>query len=284
MGQQLDASAIRLLVLDIDGTIVGASNAVNVAVIQAVQAAQAKGIQVAIATGRMYCSALRFHQAVGSTLPLISYQGALIKDPASGKIHRHLTVPSQLAESLLDAFAQPEWRSRLSVHYYLNNDLTDQLYLQKLTEDSQDYAKTTGVKPIVVSDLYQLLEHEPTKLLAMCEDTAAIQTLLQTMRDRFRPDELYLTTSTAHFFEATHPLVSKGTAVRYLAESWLGLQPENVMVIGDNFNDLEMIQYAGVGVAMGNAPAGVKAVADWIAPDVELDGAAIAIEKFLLTA
>jgi hypothetical protein len=278
MGKQLDVSAIRLLVLDIDGTIVGASNEVRETVIQAVQAAQAQGIQVAIATGRMYCSALRFHQAVSSTLPLISYQGALIQDPASNKIHRHLTVPNHLARILLDTFDQAEWRSLLSVHYYFN----DQLYLQEVTADSQDYAKITSVKPIVVGDLHQLLEHEPTKLLAMCEDTAVIQTLLQTMRDRFRPDELYLTTSTPYFFEATHPLVSKGTAVQYLAESCLGLQPENVMVIGDNFNDLEMIQYAGIGIAMGSAPAGVKAYADWVAPDVEMDGAAIAIEKFLL--
>jgi hydroxymethylpyrimidine pyrophosphatase-like HAD family hydrolase len=75
-----------------------------------------------------------------------------------------------------------------------------------------------------------------------------------------------------------------GRAVRYLAEEVLQLQPENVMVIGDNFNDLEMIQYAGIGVAMGNAPAGVQAIADWVAPTVEANGAAAAIEEFLLNA
>lgn len=55
------------------------------------------------------------------------------------------------------------------------------------------------------------------------------------------------------------------------------------MTIGDNFNDLEMIEYAGIGVAMGNAPAEVKAVARWSAPSVEEDGAAAAIEKFVLS-
>jgi hydroxymethylpyrimidine pyrophosphatase-like HAD family hydrolase len=60
------------------------------------------------------------------------------------------------------------------------------------------------------------------------------------------------------------------------------LQPENVMTIGDNFNDLEMLQYAGLGVAMGGAPAGVKAVANWVAPDVEVDGVAAAIAEFVL--
>ncbi|MGC8713558.1 MAG: HAD-IIB family hydrolase, partial [Leptodesmis sp.] len=86
----------------------------------------------------------------------------------------------------------------------------------------------------------------------------------------------------ATFFEATNPLVNKGTAVQYLAEEYLGLKPENVMTIGDNFNDVEMIQYAGIGVAMGNAPDGVKAMADWVAPTVEEDGVVAAIEQFLL--
>jgi len=62
----------------------------------------------------------------------------------------------------------------------------------------------------------------------------------------------------------------------------LGLQSAQVMTLGDNFNDLEMIQYAGVGVAMGDAPEGVKAVANWVAPTVEEDGAAVAIAKFVL--
>ncbi|MFM7372484.1 MAG: HAD family hydrolase, partial [Sphaerospermopsis kisseleviana] len=72
---------IKLLVLDIDGTIAGHDNQVSDTVQQAIKAVQAKGIQVAIATGRMYCSALRFHQDIQSNLPLVAYQGAWIQDP-----------------------------------------------------------------------------------------------------------------------------------------------------------------------------------------------------------
>ncbi|MEO1637596.1 MAG: HAD hydrolase family protein, partial [Cyanobacteria bacterium J06631_9] len=82
--------------------------------------------------------------------------------------------------------------------------------------------------------------------------------------------------------EATNPLVNKGAAVRYIAEELLGLQRNNVMTVGDNFNDVEMLEYAGIGVAMGSAPAKVQSIANWVAPDVEQDGAAVAIEKFLL--
>lgn len=269
---------IKLLVLDIDGTIAGVSNQIEESVKQAIQAAKALGVQVAIATGRMYCSALRFHQEIGSTLPLICYQGALIKDPATQHVYRHWPVSLQLALQLLEHFEQPELRSLLSVHVYLN----DQLYVRSLTDASLAYGDRTGVEPIPVGDLRQFLTADPTKILALCDDTTAIDNLLSTLRQRYTPAELYLTSSVATFFEATHPDVNKGTAVRYLAEEILGLQPSNVMAIGDNFNDLEMIAYAGIGVAMGNAPMQVRAKASWVAPSVELDGAAAAIEEFVL--
>lgn len=272
-------SDIQLLVVDIDGTIVGESNTLSTAVKQAIIAAQSRKIKVAIATGRMYCSALRFHQEIGSSLPLVAYQGAWIQDPATDSILHHLSVSREMACQLLNYFEQPELRSLLSVHFYIN----DQLYVRELTRETEIYAKRSGITPIAVGDLRQTLSNEPTKVLALCDDTDIIDTVLGSLRQQYTPAELYLTKSVATFFEATHPLVNKGVAVRYLAEEMLGLEPTNVMTIGDNFNDVEMLEYAGIGVAMGNAPEAVKAIAQWVAPSVELDGAAVAIEKFLLS-
>ncbi len=188
---------------------------------QAIVAAQARGVQVAIATGRMYRSALRFHQEINSSLPLLAYQGAWIQDPVTQKIHRHLPVSRELAHKLLNYFEQPELQALLSVHFYIN----DQLYVREITRETELYAEGSGITPFA----------------------------------------------------------NKGTGVRYLAEELLGLQRTNVMTIGDNFNDVEMLEYAGIGVAMGNAPAAVKAITQWVAPDVEQDGAVAAIEKFLLS-
>jgi Cof subfamily protein (haloacid dehalogenase superfamily) len=269
---------IKLLVLDIDGTIAGETNSISEPVKQAITAAQAQGIQVAIATGRMYRSALRFHQEINSTLPLIAYQGAWIQDPVSQKIHQHLPVSRKIAEQLLDYFEQPELRSLLSVHFYIN----DQLYVREVTAETQIYAERSGITPIPVGDLRQALSNEPTKVLALCDDTDIIDNLLGSLRSQYTPAELYLTKSVATFFEATNPFANKGTAVRYLAEEQLGLKPHNVMTIGDNFNDVEMLTYAGIGIAMGNAPPQVQAIANWIAPNVEDNGVAVAIEKLLL--
>ncbi|MBD2180121.1 HAD family phosphatase [Planktothrix sp. FACHB-1355] len=275
---------IKLLVLDIDGTIAGESNQIREPVKQAIKAVQAKGVQVAIATGRMYRSALRFHQDIGSQLPLIVYQGALIKDPTTQKVLRHLPVAKKIALQLLDYFEQPELRSLLSVHFYIN----DRLYVRQITPETEIYAQRSAIEPIPVGDLRLALTGDngedicPTKVLALSDDTDTIERLLGSLKQQYTPAELYLTKSVATFFEATNPWVNKGTAVRYLAEDILGLESGNVMAVGDNYNDVEMLEYAGVGVAMANSPFDVQAIAHWVAPSVEEDGVVAAIEKFIL--
>ena len=271
-------SDIRLLVLDIDGTIAGKSNNIREPVIRLIHTVQKNGIQVAIATGRMYRSAVRFHQTVGSSLPLIAYQGAWIQDPKTQKMYQHWAVPKAMVQSLLDYFETPDLRSLLSVHFYIN----DQLYVREITPETKAYSERSGIDAIAVGDLRSTLTTEPTKVLALSDDTELIGSMLGSLQEQYTPAELYLTKSVATFFEATHPAANKGLAVKYLAEELLGLKPENVMTMGDNFNDLEMIQYAGIGVAMGNAPEEVQQHAQWVAPTVELDGAAAAIEEFLL--
>ncbi len=269
---------IRLLVLDIDGTLAGVSNQIRPAVMQTIRVAQAKGVEVAIATGRMYQSALRFHHDVGSKLPLLAYQGALIKEPATAIVHRHCPLPKAIALQLLNHFEQMELNSLLSIHFYIN----DQLYVREITSETQAYAERSGVDPIVVIDLRQALVANPTKVLALSDNIDLIDTLLSSLQQHYTPAELYFTKSVATFFEAAHPEVNKGAAVRYLAEEMLSLQREQVMAIGDNFNDVEMLNYAGLGIAMGNAPEEVKAKADWVAPDVDHEGVAAAIEEFIL--
>ncbi|WP_008312357.1 Cof-type HAD-IIB family hydrolase [Leptolyngbya sp. PCC 6406] len=274
---------IRLLVLDIDGTISGEANQVTPTVLTAIAAAQKQGVAVAIATGRMYRSALRFHQAVGSTLPLISYQGALIKDPTTQTLHRHTPLPRALALALLQALKDSEIRQDLSIHLYID----DQLHVRAILPETQGYAARSEVTPQAVGDLLAFLTQGPTrdttKLLALSPDPEKTVAMRAQLRRQYPPEELYLTQSVATFFEATHPLAHKGAAVKFLAEDLMGLSPDQVMTVGDNFNDVEMLHYAGTAVAMGDAPAAVQAVADWVAPSVEVDGAAAAIEKFLLS-
>jgi len=269
---------LRLVVLDIDGTISGESNEVNPGVIHALQTVKEQGIQVAIATGRMYRSALYFAQAIGADLPIICYNGAWIQDAKTEETLWHLPVPRELALELLDYCEHPERRADLDVHFYLN----DELYVREITEDTRLYIERSRIEANAVGDLRNILEEPPTKVLAMSSQPEVTKTLLSTLQQRYSREELYLTQSNPYFFEACHPGASKGKAVRYLVEEVLHLEAKNMLAIGDNFNDLEMLQYAAVGVAMGDAPPEVKTQADWVAPDVETDGVVAALEKFIL--
>ncbi|AFY94815.1 Cof-type HAD-IIB family hydrolase [Chamaesiphon minutus] len=274
----LSTAEIKLLILDIDGTIAGKSNQVSTRVKQAIQAAQAKGVRVGIATGRMYKSAMRFHNDIGADMPLIAYQGAWIQDPATGKRYRHHPVPVAIARELIDYFEQPDLLDRLSVHVYRD----DCLYVREINADTELYVGRSGIEVTAVKDLRTLLTDCPTKLLAMSEDTALIQDLLVDLRQRYAPSDLHVTTSVPIFLETTHSGANKGAAIDYLATSLLNITAENVLAIGDNYNDVEMLGYAGIGVAMGNAPSDVQSLADWVAPDIEADGVAATIEKFIL--
>lgn len=273
------AKAIRLVITDIDGTISGVNNDLNPMVKETIQAVRDKGIQVAIATGRMYCSARRYHQALNLNTPILAYQGAWIQNPLTDQLHRHWTLGKDHALQLLDYFEAVEFSHHLSIHAYVD----DRLYVREITPETELYIDRTTVTVYPVGDLRNILnETEATKLLALSHNADHIDSLYTDLRARYSPAELYLTKSVATFFEATNPLVNKGTAVQYLAEELMGLQPHEVMTIGDNFNDVEMLEYAGISVAMGNAPAAVQQTADWVAPDVESDGAAIALQKLFL--
>ncbi len=123
--------------------------------------------------------------------PALAYQGAWIQDPATDQLYRHWPVSKQTAQQLLDYFEQPQLRSLLSVHFYIN----DQLYVRELTPETQIYSQRSGIEPIAVGDLRQVLIDEPTKVLALSDDTAVIDQLLGSLRQQYTPAELYLTKS-----------------------------------------------------------------------------------------
>jgi Cof subfamily protein (haloacid dehalogenase superfamily) len=270
------AREIRLLVLDIDGTIMDQSDRIRGSVAHAVQLAQRRNVSVAIATGRLYQSSLHAYQTIGSTLPLICHEGALIQEPATGFVHRHWPLDSRMAANVLDLTERLNAGDRLSVHFHIQ----DQLYVSDLDRATMDFCKLAGVEPIVMSDLRQLLNLQITKVMMLSDETTVIARIYDELKKSGSQIQLRYNKSMTEL-EAFHPTVNKGLAVSYLAEEIMSLKPENVMTIGDDFTDIEMFQYSGISVAMGNAPGQVKAYADWVSSNIEEDGVAQAIERWI---
>ena len=272
------AADIRLLVLDLDGTIVDKSNHIRDSVAQAVDLVKGRGVAVAIATGRRYQSSLPAYDFIGSTLPLICYEGGLIRDRNTGFTHRHWPLEPQVVSQILDHTERLSLDGRLSVHLHVGDDL----YVSNLNDASRKFFEGSTIVPIVMSDLRPLLMNRATtKVMVLSDDVESItrlSTQLKNSDSRTRITEYKSIT----LLEAFHPTVNKRLAVRCLVEEIMALRPENVMAIGDDFTDIEMLEYAGVGVAMGNAPAAVKACADWATTTIEEDGVARAVERWIL--
>lgn len=272
MSSPTSASAIQLLAVDLDGTTLDHAGQISARVLAAVRAAVERGVRVTIATGRNLPSSRPFAERLGINAPLICQQGGLVYDLARERPLRHLTLPRALSCELLALEREyPDWKAVL---YYNNRIFITQ------ADWLDGMQPLIGYAPTVVPDLCAALaEGEADKVLYAVQPEDAPRAL-QTLRARVGA-RATVVQSHARFVEVIPLEADKGSALRWLAH-YLGVPREAVMAIGDQGNDDTMVAWAGVGVAMGNASPSTQAVADWVAPPIDQDGAAVAIERFVL--
>jgi len=266
---------IHLLALDMDGTLMDDDMVIESArVRRAIAASLELGVAVTLATGRMFDFVLPFARDLGITAPLICYQGGLIQAPDSDAPLYRATMDVALMREVL------EWQTQRGCHLVLYAD--DDVFLDQRQRPETFYRDMLGERLVWVEDFYSVLErHKPVKFIIFV-DPARAQQVETELRQRFG-GRMELTRSHTLIVEGNPLGVSKGNALRYLA-AHLGVPQAQVMAVGDQDNDTSMIAWAGVGVAMGNGSPATKSVADWIAPPVTEDGAAAAIERFVLDA
>ena len=268
--------AIRLLVLDLDGTIVGPRLTVSRRTTTAVRHAQDAGVPVVIATGRMYPSASRIAGTLGLETPMICNQGADVRaagapdadDPPPLLYHR--TMPSRVARDAIT------WARERGFAPHMNAE--DRLVAQLDDDGAPNYERILGVGVELVDDLLRAVKR-PTKVLAVGPADLP-QRELDEARDAFA-GRAQVTVSHPNYLEFTARGVHKGRAVRWLARR-LGIPLRDVMAIGDQINDVEMLALVGHGVAMGGSPDPVRAAARYVTARYEEDGAALAIEALVL--
>lgn len=264
--------SIRLLALDLDGTILADLHTILPRTQVAIRAATERGVYVTIATGREYDITHKFVQMLGLTTPTICCQGGLIYNAHTGETINCEGLSVPLAHQLIDLA-----RARgLALHLYLGEAKS---YTEAATPLSRDIFARVGATITEVDDLKRRVTTPPVKGLIVhpADEAAALVSELQALLN----GHLSVLRSHTSLIEITSSQVSKGYALAILA-NYYGIAQTEVMAIGDQDNDIEMIVWAGLGVAMGNASAGAKAVADVIAPPLSEEGAAWAIEKFIL--
>jgi hypothetical protein len=261
----------RLVVADLDGTVRSRQLGITAGVRGAVAAAQARGVRVCVATGRMWRSAAPWVERLGADSPAILYNGGLVLDFATGRTLYERRLPRETAA---EALALIRRDSEVQPHLYLH----DRVYVSRRHPLTEAYAADDGLEYEVVPSLEALLSDDPHKILVVGA-TPRIEALAHAVRAAGLP--VHAVQSEPTYLEILPPGISKGTALQAMLEA-LDLSREEVVAIGDNWNDLEMIEAAGLGVAMGHAPEGVRARAGYVCGTAEEDGVREVIERFVL--
>jgi len=265
--------AIKLVALDLDDTLLDPGLRISEDCIKAIQEVRKRGVMITISTGRMYPSALPYALQLGIDVPLITYQGACVKNSLSEEVLYLKPVPAELAREVIHFFQN----AGVHCHSYFG----DRLVMESLTEEGRFYARLAGVEPTIVDNLIDSLESNAAlKIMAISNHESQLLELEGKLNFKYG-DKLHITRSKPYFLEVMHPEADKARALEVIARHYR-IDQQDVMAIGDSYNDLEMLQWAGVGVAMGNAFQVVKDAADFVTATNEEDGVAEALRRFIL--
>jgi Cof subfamily protein (haloacid dehalogenase superfamily) len=268
---------IRLVALDIDGTLIGDDLLLRDRTVAAVRAARRRGVCVSLVTGRMSTSAIVFARELGLTDPIVAYQGALIRelrpegDERLGRLIHHRPLAADVAREVVT------WSRAAGLEPHVNH--LERFVIRADDPRAEDYSSFLGSRAEIVPDLLAWLRHPVSKLLAVgvepIDDAG-----LSDLRARFA-GRAAVTISHPRFLEFLAPGVSKADGVRRLARR-ARVPMSRVLAIGDQYNDLEMLAAVGHGAAMPSAPRPVQAAARYVAPPLAEEGAAQLIERLVL--
>jgi len=275
---------IRLIAIDLDGTLLNSRSEVSAANRQALQAATACGVQVAVVTGRRSHSARKFVEQIPCPVTLISSNGALITSAAGEAAYRNF-LPRSAARRVLETTR--EFRPYVALLFDVSG--RGQVMMQEgavstgplgwyLTQSAECLEQVPDLEAVLSTDPVQMLfggppaSIEPAELLLAASPAGAHVHLTWTK---------YLTRNVS-LLDVMNRGCSKGSALAFWARH-CGLEPGEVMAIGDNFNDLEMLQFAALPVLMGNSTAGLAREGWRVTLTNDQDGVAAAIHSYVLS-
>lgn len=260
---------IKMVVTDIDGTIYSPETGISIGVKECIQKLDKEKINVVIATGRTFGSAKYVADLLGIKCPLICYQGGLINS-YDGEIIDVKYLDETIAREIVE-----DCRKR---NIHLNVYIEDKLYVENDDEYIKNYIGDKGIDYFKVNSFDDLDFSKLNKLLAIDYNPEFIDSYISELQKKY--PQIYVVKSFKYFCEIANKTATKGNAIKLLANK-LGFSEKEVMAIGDQNNDIEMIVTAGIGVAMGNGTPEIKKNADFITDTIENDGFVKAVDKFV---
>ncbi len=266
------ATDIKLIAIDLDDTLLRDDVTISQYTKEVIQKAQAAGIHIVIATGRMYKTAAPVGRSLElGDVPMIIYSGGAIQTAETGEILYENALSEHAVRTVFQLADEHGW--------YIQSYFNDELYVQFRDERTVMYEKMSRIDAITKP--HEELHGTSCKLLAIDTPEALTpveETILATL-----PGEVSLVRSKPTFLEIMAHGNSKGNAVLGLAAKY-GIKPEEIMAFGNAENDISMLEVAKYGVAVANAVESVKAVATHMTDSNNEDGVARFIEQYVLKA
>ena len=260
----------KLIALDIDGTIGGVGRRTSARARRAVRRAMDAGAAVTLATGRTYLSALPVARELGIETPIVAFQGAVAASPTTGETLWSAPLTADMVRMAMDALG-----GRDGIE--LRGDLGDEIFALRSTRATREYSDRHGV-PIRVIDRARFADSPMTRLVAR-GDEDAIARLVPELR-RALGGALHVTRSLPYFCEILHPDGGKHKALDWLC-AHLGISSADAIAFGNGYNDVHMLRWAGMAVAVGDAVPPALAAADAVAPPMSEDGVPRVLEDLL---
>lgn len=260
---QAKLRGVRLVLMDIDGTLVTSSHDVFGNVASQLRRLRRFAVPFSLATGRTISGSRaiveRLRVEVGMRMPpVINYNGAVMLSAENGSlVIRHVIDPSAVAKAVEECRAAGLWPLIYACRDTVAGPPTETVYLDQAAPPSTEF---NGMTTVRVSDV-GFVQDDVVAILADAGDTVASANVARTLATTLG-SSLRVTTSGSRYVEICSPNASKSFAMKRLA-SLHHISVDQVMAIGDNLNDLEMLREAGIGIAVGNAPDEVKAAADY---------------------
>lgn len=261
---------IKLIISDIDGTILNEKCECSKRLKDKLNEAQDRGIKVVLATGRMFMGADPVRENLGLKTPVICYQGGMVR--SGDEILYQNAVSHDLAREIIKISREKGF------HLNLYND--DVLIVEDDNKKyMEDYTKGRFTTYKTVDSFDNVKLNNVSKLLCITYNEDEIVNLQKELSERFK-GKLSIVRSHKYYLEFTDIKATKGNALNFLKDLW-GIKTEEVFASGDQDNDYDMLQNAGIKVAMGNASEKLKSIADYICPPIAEDGLYNALERFI---
>jgi len=264
-------SGIKLLISDVDGTLVTHAKLLTDRAREAVRALKAKGIRFAITSGRPPRGMAMFVEPLAIVEPIAGFNGGVYTRPDLTVLEAYTLVPDAASQALarIEADGLDAW-------VYTGNDW----YVRKLNGSHVEReARTVQFEPSVTADFDALLG-QATKLVGVSDDFALVRRTDTELRSALGA-RASVSRSQDYYVDVTHRLANKAEVVEYHARR-LGLSPDAICTIGDGANDVLMFARSGASIAMGNAPTEVQGQASVVTDSCDDEGFAKAVERYLL--